>query len=179
MSNLTQVFGQGFNVNSVEPQSDFDVLPPGKYPVIIDKAEVLQTKKRDGAYLKVKMTILEGPEKNRKLWDNINIANPSAKCVEIGLSELSALGRACGITVVSSEDQFLGKTCVACVKVKDGQNEIRTYKRIGEPDVAEPVTQQPVQNWTQPPTQYSQPPTQTPTNVASSKPATAKPPWAK
>lgn len=140
MSNLASVFGSGFDVNTVEPQSDFDVLPPGKYPVQIDRTEVKQTKKGDGHYIEFAMTILDGPAKNRKLWDRINIDNPSQQCVDIGLRQLSALGRAVGVQVVSSEDQFLGKTCIASVKVKDNQNEIRTYSCLTSDAGMRPVT---------------------------------------
>ncbi len=146
MRNLAAIFGAGFDVNTVEPQKDFDLIPPGKYPVSIDKAEVLQTRKGDGYYLKVCMTVLDGQYRNRKLWDNINIQNPSQQCTTIGLGELSALGRATGVTYVSDENQFLGKTCMAHVKVKDEQNEIRTYSASTGPQDVQPVS----------PTQYEQ-----------------------
>ncbi len=133
MSNLAAIFGAGFDTNTVKPQGDFDLIPPDKYPVIIDKVEVLQTRKQDGYYLKVCMTILDGPYRNRKLWPKIQIQNPSQQCVEIGLRTLSALGKATGVTYVSDENQFLGKTCMAHVKVKDEQNEIRTYSAMDRP----------------------------------------------
>ncbi len=133
MSNLAVIFGAGFDTNTVEPQGDFEVIPPDKYPVSIDKAEVVETKKGDGYYLKVCMTVLDGKYRNRKLWDNINIQNPSQVCVEIGLRQLSALGKATGVRYVSDENQFLRKTCIAHVKVKDEQNEIRTYSAMSAP----------------------------------------------
>ncbi len=45
MSNLAAIFGAGFDTNTVEPQGDFEVIPPGKVPVVIDKSEVKLTKK--------------------------------------------------------------------------------------------------------------------------------------
>ncbi len=172
MSNLAAVFGAGFDTNSVEPQKDFDLIPPGKYPVSIDKAEVLQTKKQDGYYLKVCMTILDGQYRNRKLWDNINIQNPSQQCTTIGLGELSALGKATGVPYVSDENQFLGKTCIAHVKIKNEQNEIRTYSAMATPTAThseEMVQKDYNQQYTAPPTQppvapmQIQPPMQPPT----------------
>ncbi len=145
MSNLAAIFGAGFDIDSVEPQGDFDTIPPGKYPVVIDKAEVKQTKKGDGSYVKFTMTVLDGPYRNRKLWPMINIANPEPTCVKIGLGQLSALGRATGITYVSDENQFLGKTCIAHVKVKEEQNEIRTYSAMDVP-TAIPVVPVPPPN---------------------------------
>ncbi len=133
MSNLATIFGAGFDANSVEPQGDFEVLPPGKYPVTINESEVKQTKKQDGFYLSLTMTVLDGEYRGRKLWPKIQIQNPSQKCVEIGRRTLSALGRATGVLYVSDENQFLGKTCMAHVKVKDEQNEIRTYSTMSAP----------------------------------------------
>ena len=155
MSNLAAIFGAGFDTNSVEPQGDFDLISPGKVPVVIDKSEVRQTKKGDGYYLELTMTITDGEYRNRKLWDKIHIQNPSQECVKWGLRKLSALGKATGVTYVSNENQFLGKTCMVHVTVKDEQNEIRTYSAMTGPTAAEPVT--PLQNYTQkdyaPPTQ--------------------------
>ena len=179
MSNLSQIFGAGLDVSTIEPQGDFDVLPPGKYSIMVDKAEVKQTKKGDGHYLELTMSILDGPAKNRKLWDRLNIQNPSQQCVDIGLRQLSALGRACGVTVVSSEDQFLGKVCVAHVKVKDEQNEIRTYSSLAsEPRIPSLIPPPPVQGWVQQPAQLPTPQVTAP-RYAPAAEGQGKPPWAR
>jgi hypothetical protein len=132
MSDLQKIFNGGFNANSVEPQKDFEVLPPGKYPVMVEKAEVKQTKKQDGHYIELTLCILDGTAKNRKLWDRINIQNPNATCTEIGLRCLAALAQAIGINAVSNTDQLVGRSCLAHVKVKDEQNEIRTYSKFDD-----------------------------------------------
>lgn len=119
--------GQGFDTNSVEPQSDFNVVPPGKYPVMIDSAEVGETKSKTGHYVKLTLTILDGPMKNRKLWDYINIDNPNATTVEIAMRTLAALGQAIGAQVIADTSQLVGKACIASVKVKDDRNNIQTY----------------------------------------------------
>ena len=63
MSDLANFFqastGQEvFNPFSVEPQKDFEVLPAGKYPVLIEKAEVQVTKKKDGHFIYLEMLIV-------------------------------------------------------------------------------------------------------------------------
>ncbi len=160
MSDLGNFFGAGFDPRSVEPQSDFEVLPPGKYPVLVESAEVKQTKNGDGHYIKLQLSILDGPGKGRKLWDQINIANPSQQCVEIGLRSLAALGQAIGLSAISDTSQLLNKTCEAHVKVrKDVQygdkNEIRTYSALMQsiiPQQAAPPSQgQPAQSSGKPP----------------------------
>lgn len=130
MGSFQQFFGEGFDTESVPPAEDFVALPPGKYIVGIDKAEVKTTKAGNGHYLEVVETVLDGPCKNRKLWDRINIDNPNQQCVEIGLRSLAALGLAIGLTRISASEQLIGQVCVAHVRVKDEQNDIRTYSKV-------------------------------------------------
>ena len=139
MGDLQQFFGgQGFDTASVEPQADFETLPPGKYPVQVESAEVKETKAGTGHYIEVVLVILDGPAKNRKLWDRINIDNPSQDCVAIGQRCLAALSIAIGVQgQMGNSDQLLSGQCMAHVKVKNGQNEIRTYSSFEASRVAE------------------------------------------
>ena len=120
-----------FDPSTIKPQTDFQVVPPGKYPVLTGAAEVKQNKKKTGHLISLPMTILDGPSKNRKLFDNINIDNPSQECVEIGLRTLSALAQAIGLQAVTDTDQLSNQVVIAHVKVKDDQNSIRTYSSPG------------------------------------------------
>jgi len=134
MNNLSDLFGGvPFDPAAVEPQDDFQVLPPGKYPVLIEEAEVKVNKKQTGHLIYLKMKILDGPGKGRYVFDQINIQNPSQQCVEIGLKTLSALARAIGLQAVESTTQLLNQVVVAHVKVKDEQNNVRTYSSAGQP----------------------------------------------
>ena len=173
MVNLQELFGGGFDTNSVEPQGDYQVVPPGNYPVSIDKAEVKTTKNGNGHYLEVTMTILDGTCKKRKLWDRINIQNPSQQCTEIGLRSLAALGQSLGIAKLSAVEQLLNGICIAHVKVKNEQNEVRTYSAVQA--VAKAETE-----WKEsaPPKMGDGTPESKPTYTHST-PATAgnKPPW--
>ena len=134
MNDLSDLFGGvPFDPAAVEPQDDFQVLPPGKYPVLIEEAEVKITKGQTGRYIYLKMKILDGPGKNRYVFDRINIQNPSTICVTIGLKTLSALARAIGLQAVESTTQLLNQVVIAHVKVKDEQNNVRTYSASGQP----------------------------------------------
>ena len=132
MANLQEIFGAGFDSTQVEPASDFDAIPPGKYPSLIEKTELKFTKKGDGRYVEVVMVILEGEYKNRKLWSRFNIDNPSIKATEIAAGQFSALCRAAGLGKIDDTDELLQKVVVPHVKVKDGQNEIRTYSSMAK-----------------------------------------------
>jgi hypothetical protein len=181
--NLQELFGSDFPPDSVDPQDDFDVLPPGKYPVMIEKAEVKETKKRNGNYIELQMVVLDGPCKGRKIWDRMNIVNENAKAVEIAMRCLSALGRALGLTAISDTSQLINGCCIASVKVKDGQNEVRTYAPLngqqGQPAIQRPT--QPQQPTTCPPNQYpTQHPAQQPQFAPPQQPTqTNAPPWAR
>lgn len=136
---LTKFFvgGTAFIPSTIAPQSDFEVIPPGKYPALIEDAEVIQTKKGTGHFLKLTMVILDGQYKNRKIWDQINVDNPSTECVEIAMRTLSALGRALGLQAITDTTQLLRGVVIAHVKVKDDRNYVRTYSA---PTEAQPQT---------------------------------------
>ena len=185
---LAQIFGGAFDPNSVEPAADFEVLPPGKYPCLIEESELKSTKKGDGYYVKLVMSVLDGQFKGRKVFDNINISNPNQQAMEIGQRSLSALALAIGLPAVTDTAQLANQCVVASVKVKDGDNQVRTYLPIGgqqppqqsppaqyqQPQQTQPPAQQPPQQQTAaPPAQYQQPQAQT------QPPAQAKPPWAR
>ena len=122
MADLSQIFGGGFDPNSVEPASDFDLLPTGKYPVIIESAELKTNSKGTGQYIALAMAVLDGPAKGRKVWDNINIFHQNEKAQEIARKEFAALGQSIGVTNISNTDQLLQQMTVAHVKVKDDLN---------------------------------------------------------
>ncbi len=158
MSDLATIFGGGFDPNSVEPQKDYEVIPPGKYPVLIEKAEVKPTKSGTGHYIELEMSVLDGPHKSRKLWDRINIQNPSHEAQEIALRQLAALGQALGLSCIRDTAQLLNTACLAHVKVKNEQNEVRTYSPL-TPAAAPGVPQVPATPQYAPPApQYMPPP---------------------
>ena len=145
MPDLTQFFDNApLNPFSVEPQDDFLIVTPGKYSALIEKAELKPNKKLTGHLISLQLQILdEGPFKGRKIFDNINIQNPSAECVRIGLRALRALVEAMGFQEEGEEwkdtDLYVNKVVVAHVKVKDEQNSVRTYSAAGDA-FALPVT---------------------------------------
>lgn len=148
---LSFLFGQApFDPNTVEPQTDYEVLPPGKYPVLIGSAAVQATKAGTGSYIKLDMVVMDGPMKGRHVFDRINIVNQNQQAVEIAMRSLSALCRAIGLMALGDTSQLVNKACIACVKVKGEQNEVRTYEPL-TPAAAPGVPQQPMQPTYMPP----------------------------
>ena len=109
--------------------------------------------------------------KNHKLWDRINIDNPSLRCLEIGMREAAALGQAASIPKLTDSSQLFEKVVIAHVKVKDGYNDVRTYSAPAQVTHSQPAPQQ---------EQAAPQREQQPTVVEPTAPQqTAKPPWAR
>jgi hypothetical protein len=87
---------RGFDANQVEPSTDFDPIPAGKYLAIITESEMRPNKAGTGHFLQLTFQIMEGPFKNRLLWARLNLDNPNATAVQIARAELSAICRAGG-----------------------------------------------------------------------------------
>ena len=124
---LTQVFGDdGFDTDSVPAQVNF--LPPGKYPCLVEEAELKENNKGTGMLVRLVLSILEGPHKNRKFFCNINIKHSeSQECVDIGLRTLASLGKALGLKAVTNLSQVRNQVVIAHATVRQEQNVINVF----------------------------------------------------
>ncbi len=90
-------FGSGgFDSSGVDPHVPFEPIPNGKYLCAITASEKQDTQRGDGWFIKLEFTVLEGAYKGRKIFDRLNLGNPSQKAVEIARAKLSAICRATG-----------------------------------------------------------------------------------
>jgi hypothetical protein len=79
-------------------REEFTLMPEGEYLAVITESSVKDTRNNNGKSLKLTYEILAPTEfKNRKVWQNINVQNSSAKAEEIGQEELARVREACGI----------------------------------------------------------------------------------
>ena len=67
----------GFDANNVDPATDFEPLPAGKYIAIITDSQMKPTKSGAGHYLELTFQVIDGPFKNRLLWSRLNLDNPN------------------------------------------------------------------------------------------------------
>jgi hypothetical protein len=138
----------GFNAAEVEPTSNFDPLPAGKYLAAITETEMKPTKNGSGNYLQLTFTIIDGPYKNRVLWARLNLKNPNATAVKIAMSELSAICRATGVMTPRDSIELHNLPLTILVKCKKREdtgeltNEIKGYERKASAGQAQqaPVT---------------------------------------
>ena len=129
--------GQTFDASTVEPNSGFVVLPPGKYLAQITSSEMRATKDGQGQYLFLEVDILEGRYAGRKLFDRLNLVNANPEAVRIAQQTLSAICRAVGKLQVSNSEQLHLIPLIADVRVRPAKgmygesNSIRYLPRAG------------------------------------------------
>jgi hypothetical protein len=97
---------QAFDATGVTPAAPLELLPPGRYVAQIVQSEMRPTKAGNGQYLWLEMDILDGPHQGRKLWDQLNLVNPSQQTVEIAQRTLSAICHAIGQLQVTDSEQL-------------------------------------------------------------------------
>lgn len=87
----------GFNANNVDPATDFEPIPAGKYLAVVTNSEMKPTRSGNGQYLELTFQVIDGPHKGRLLWSRLNLDNPNPQAVQIAQGELSAICRAVGV----------------------------------------------------------------------------------
>jgi hypothetical protein len=124
-----------FNAADLPQANTYEPLPEGWYAVSVKSCELSRTKAGDGEYFKMAYTVTGPSHQGRVVFGNINIENPSAKAMEIGLRDLNALMAACGIVSLTDTDQFIGCNIEIKLVIKtqpgyEPNNEIRGYRAI-------------------------------------------------
>jgi hypothetical protein len=136
----------GFNANQVEPSTEFEPIPAGKYLAVITDSEVKPTKSGSGSYLQLAFQVIEGDFKGRFVWARLNLDNANATAVQIARAELSAICRAVGVMTPNDSVELHNLPLVITVKCKkrddtgDISNEIKGYAKreaaVGQPQQA-------------------------------------------
>ncbi len=140
-----------FNANEVEPNVGFEPVPAGKYIAMITASEMKPTKNGDGSYLELELTVLDGPCKDRKLWDRLCLSHPNPQTVKIARGYLSAICRAVGVMKPADSCDLHNipmSITVKCKKRDDNgeiTNEIRGYYKK-ESAAAKPQQAAPTDN---------------------------------
>lgn len=76
----------------------FDTMPKGRYLCVVSDSERVQTKAKDGYYDAFEFVVVSPKDyKNRKLWANFNIHNPSEEAQRIGREQFNSLADCLGL----------------------------------------------------------------------------------
>lgn len=137
----------GFDASTIEPNTPFEPLPAGDYKAIITNSEMKPTKAGDGKYLELELTVIEGACEGRKLFDKLNLDNPSDKAVQIAKGTLSAICRAVGKLTPKDSAELHNIPLVAKVVVEirkdngEAANRVKGYKPASGGSQPPPLSQ--------------------------------------
>lgn len=114
-----------------------ELLPPGKYPVVIIDVEHRSNKSSAGKHVWIQMEVVEGEHAGRYIWNRYNVENANADAESIGKRELTKLCHAVGLpSGFKHVDELLNRSFMVVLKTKKD--------RDGNPETAcvayEPVT---------------------------------------
>ncbi len=114
-----------------EDERSFDVLPAGTYEAQVIESEIADTKRGDGKMLNVTWEITAGPFEHRKVWDRINIQNPSAEAQRIGQRRLADMCEAMGTGAIKDSEELHFKPCLVVLGIeKDKSGEYPDKNRV-------------------------------------------------
>jgi hypothetical protein len=137
---------RGFDANQVEPTTDYDPIPAGKYLAVITETEMKPNKAGTGRYLQLTFQVIEGEFKGRHLWARLNLNNPNATAVQIARAELSAICRAVGVLAPNDSVELHNLPLVIAVKCKkrpdtgEITNEVKGFEKKDTPPLVTTMT---------------------------------------
>lgn len=112
--------------NSGDSQMEgFPLAEPGWHVAIITSAEKKETRDGKGAYLNLRIQIVEGDDKDCSWFHMINLWNKSEKAVKIARGQLSCYRQAVGKTLIKSSRELLDIPFRVSVGVKKGNQGYR------------------------------------------------------
>lgn len=134
-----------YKVENMEPRtSSFEPLPAGNYLAQIIESEVKDTKAGTGKYLQFTWEIIDGAAKGRRVWDRVNVVNPSAQAEQIGKEAMDSLCLAAGVLDFVDTVQLHGKPVRIKLTVRrdpnfGDSNEVKGYEKAAGIVPAAPI----------------------------------------
>ena len=121
---------------SVRENESDDILPAGDYLAEIINTEMKTTKAGDGEYLSIMFKILEGTNKDKVVYTNLNLINPNQVAVNIATGTLDKICKACGKDrkKLDDSDELIRIPIIITVTKRPDDdaypgNEIKGYKK--------------------------------------------------
>ncbi len=133
-----------YNIHEVEPMGNFEALPADWYKCVITSAEQKPNSKKTGAYLELRIEVIDGQYQGRLVFDRLNLINPNSVAVDIARRSLASIAQAISVDVKDSVE-LLDKPLMVKLAVRpaengyDASNEVKGYdaasgavKSVGE-----------------------------------------------
>lgn len=118
---MSGLFGD-VDFGGIEEESNgFQLMPEGNYVLVVDSAELKDTRSKTGKYINFKYKVV-APEKfnKRYIWDIVNVKNDSEVAVKIGLERMKRLFSLAGFTEAEMKtkdhNDLVGKKFGAVIK---------------------------------------------------------------
>ncbi len=159
-----------FDSSTVDPGNvSYECIPPGWYDAHIVQSQMKPTSNGNGQMLELEFDIISGPMSGRKVWDRLNLVNPSQEAMDIAQRTLSRICRSIGVVHVADSDDLHFKPMAIKVKISEGRvnkktgetydpsNEIKGYKPL-ENGAAAPSQQAATATTPAPAVQHAAPP---------------------
>lgn len=123
-----------FDAATVAPSVPFTTLPAGPYQVVMSGATTVATKAKDGHFIKVVYTVIEGEFNGRKIFDNMNCWNKSEEACKIAWAQMSAICHAVGHIQVGNMDELFNLPLTVTVSRVDDpvygpSNEVKGFDK--------------------------------------------------
>lgn len=106
-----------------ENTGDFEPLPAGWYSVKTTQAELKETSKGDGQYIKIRYDITGPTHEGRVVFGNLNISNPNDVAQRIGQQQLGQLMKAGKLDSIEDTDQLVGLDLEIKLKIQPAKGE--------------------------------------------------------
>ena len=121
----------GYDATQVE-DSGFDALPAGEYRAVITESERKKTKDGVSELLQVKLQIIDGPMKNRTVFDRFNLWNKNPQATLIAQGQFKKVCEAVSVMKPGDSSALHMKPLMIKLAVKEyngnEQNEVKGYK---------------------------------------------------
>jgi Protein of unknown function (DUF669) len=162
-----------FDATQVEPNTEFEVIPAGKYHVQIVNSEMRDNRNTSGRHLWLEMSIMDGPYADRRLFDRLHLQNSNEKAVQIAQARFSGICRAAGKLKVKDSEELHHYSMIANVRLRQAGPDKNKVHREAANEIG---GYYPMNGTHQPAAAVSSRPA-TAAQAATATPQPATPPW--
>lgn len=129
-----------FNPQSADKREERGAMPAGEYMFSITESELKAGRKPGSQVLGLTYTCLQDGFKGRKMWQYLNIVNPSADAQRIAQSELREICEAAGLGNQVLDDSVKLHNVPMLVKIKIEKDDIGQYDDKNKPVAWKPAS---------------------------------------
>jgi hypothetical protein len=121
-------------------------VPADTYLAAITGSQMKPTKAGDGEYLELELSILDGPQKGRKLWDRLCLSHPNEMTVKFARARLASICQATSVLTPNDSQELhdLPLEVKVALKRRDDNgeftNEIKRYEKRSTPEQTRQAT---------------------------------------